>query len=102
MATVSAFHDGFPTPNAEVTFDNGERVSLMLERGGLTIKNVASSAMLYRTDSGTVAKLCAALANSRAPLEASPLKLLVTVVAQMHSAADVAGAFTAAGAAVEA
>ena len=100
MSTVSAFHDGFPTPNAEVTFDNGERVSLMLERGGLMIKNVVSGAVLYKTDSGTVAKLCAALANGRAPLEASPLKLLVTIVAQMHSAGDVGKAFKTAGAAV--
>lgn len=100
MATVSAFHDGLPTPNAEVTFDNGERVSLMLERGGLIIKDVASSKILYRTDSGTVAKLCAALANTQAPLEATPLKLLVAIVAQMHAAADVGKAFKAADAAV--
>lgn len=102
MATVSAFDDGLPTPHAEVTFGNGEKVSLLLERGGLTISNIASGTTLYRANPETVAGLCAALANGPAPFEASPLKLLVAIVAQMQSAADVHNAFQAADTAVRA
>lgn len=101
MATVAAFDDSLPAPHAEIAFESGEKVSLLLERGGLTITNIGDGAILYRADAGTVARMCAALASSPGPL-ASPLKMLVALVAQMHSAAEVRGAFKAADAAVRA
>jgi hypothetical protein len=101
MATVSAFDDGLPAPHAEIAFDNGEKVSLQLERGGLTITNISDGSILYRTDAATVARMCAALASSPGPL-ASPLKMLVALVAQMHAADEVRSAFRAADAAVRA
>jgi hypothetical protein len=93
LAAITVFDDALPAPYAEVTFGSGEVASLTLDRGGLTIKETSTGRVVFTVGPAAVSEICAAMLNTRAPSDVTPLRMLVTLVAQMRSVDEVGNAF---------
>ena len=92
---VISFRDDGKRPKAEVVLSNGERLELVLDRTGLSIKH-ASGPDLFQTSPDIVARICAGVVSSAT--DTTPLKILVGLVVQLRSADEVRRAFSEAAA----
>jgi hypothetical protein len=95
MGTVLLFRDEAQERQAEIALANGERIRVVIARNGLVIKKLdgANPKSLFEANSAIVAHLCAGLISSPKTVDASPLRIIVTAVGQLQSAADIEKAF---------
>jgi hypothetical protein len=95
VGTVISFLNNNERPYAEIVLDNGDRVVLTLDNGGLTIRQIwsADSKILFQGNPATVAHFCTALVTATRAPDPTPLQTLVAAVVQIASAELVAKAF---------
>ena len=100
MSTVLIYRNDGERPFCEIALNDGDRVQLQLDKMGLVIERQAlgerPAEILFKGGVDLVAAMCVALLGPVAAKKTTPLDVLVSVVVQMGSAADVRAAFHAA------
>jgi hypothetical protein len=101
MGTVLLFRDDSRAPRAEVALGDSDRIGLSIDGGGLTIRRLGGdNRILFQAGADLVGHICAALVEPPNTLDATPLQIVVAVVLQLSSAADVERVFRDAAAQV--
>jgi len=97
MSTVLTYRNDGDRPFCEIALDDGDRVQLHLDKSGLVIERQALGArpseILFEGTADLVSDMCVALLGAAAVKTTTPLDVLMSVVVQMRSAADVRAAF---------
>ena len=97
MSTVLTYRNDGDRPFCEIALDGGDRVQLQLDSAGLVIERQALGArpgeILFKGDADVVTGMCVALLGPITAKKTTPLDVLMSVVMQMPSAADVRRAF---------
>ena len=100
MSTVLIYRNDGDRPFCEIALDDGDRVQLQLDKAGLVIERQSLGArpreVMFKGGADVVTDMCVALLGPVAAKKTTPLDVLVSVVVQMGSAADVRAAFRAA------
>ena len=97
MGLVVSYDEKFGVPSSEVALDSGEHILLVLERTGLIIKKLArpeiEETILFAGSPEVVARVCDGMFDEQTTKTTPPLRMLVSIVVQMPSAAAVSSAF---------
>jgi len=101
MAAILTYrNDVEKRPLCEIALANGDRVQLQLSNAGLVIQQIGMgdqpSSILFEADAGVVSGICMALLGQVDAAKTTPLGILITVVSQIPSGADVRDSFRAA------
>ena len=100
MGTVLVYRNDGERPTCEVALDDGDRVQVLLDRGGVVITRQALGArpeeILFTADPDATAAMCAALLGPVSAAHTTPLDILVAAVIQIPTARQVRAAFDAA------
>jgi hypothetical protein len=100
MATILTYRNDDERPLCEIALANGDRVQLQLSNAGLVVEQIGlgdqPSAILFKADASLVSDICAALLGQLEATRTTPLDVLVTVVSQIPTAANVRESFQAA------
>lgn len=104
MSRILVWRNERDRPYCAMVLVNGDRVSVVLDAGGLQITRIDGEGrrgeVLFRADADTAGRICHALLAGRRPDSATPLDLLASAVNDLGSAQAVRGAFETAAAAL--
>jgi len=97
MATVLRYRNDGGQPFCEVALENGDRVLIMVEAGGVIIKREArlyiSEEVLFLGTVHLATEICLALLDGRPASETTVLDIFLAIVSQFRSADDIRAAF---------
>jgi hypothetical protein len=97
MATLLRYRSYGGQPYCEVALENGDRVLVTLEAGGIIIKREArcntAEELLFVGPVHLVADICTALLDGRPVLDTTVLDIFLAVVSQFRCAEDIRAAF---------
>lgn len=100
MATVLTYRGDSDQPHCEIALDSGERVHVRINRDGAVIEqavpNGSLGEVLFRGTPDTIAGIYSALLDSEAIKKTAPLDMLLFLISQLPTAADVKNAFASA------
>ena len=97
MTTLLRYRSYGGQPCCEVALDNGDRVLITVEAGGVSIKRLGrrhrGEEVLFLGPVHVVADICLALLDGRSASDATVLDIFLSVVSQFRSADDIRAAF---------
>ena len=97
MATVLRYRSGGGQPFCEVALENGDRVLITMDAGGVTIKREARPGIpeeiLFLGTVHLATEICLALLDGKPVSETTVLDLFLSIVSQFRSADDIRAAF---------
>lgn len=96
---IITYRDDDERPQARLALANGDRIVILLDRGGVTISQTdANPKILFQAGPEVTSRLCASFVDPQASPAARPLQILAAIVLQFDSAHNVASAFREASA----
>lgn len=97
MATLLRYRSYGGQPFCEVALGNGDRVRVMVEAGGVTIKREARPGIpeeiLFLGPVHLATEICVAMLDGKAASETSVLDVFLSIVSQFRSADDIRACF---------
>ena len=97
MATLLRYRSYGGQPFCEVALENGDRVRVMLEAGGVTIKREPRPGIpeevLFLGPVHLATEICVAMLDGKAASETSVLDVFLSIVSQFRSADDIRACF---------